>query len=482
MVFAAAQGKLIRRTRELQDHKVTFLRFTPGLLAATLLLPGTAMAENPDQDQAQAPAQDTSLTDPSDAGQLLNRLNQLVVAADYPAAFRLATANAGGYEGLEAFDFYYGLSALQTGHADQAVFVFERLVQAHPDHPRYQAELGRCYFTLGNLEEAERLLSRVKQQNPPPAVAATVDQFLAAIERQRQQQQSQAYARLTLAGGYDSNVNSATDLEEIEILALAQTVTLNEASREQSSPYLQLRAQGGYMQPLTRRSRWNLQAGVSRKDNTDSNDFDLDSLYMNADVHWTRARHTLGLAATFRHYRFGGESLLNDSGMSLSWQSQYNRELRTYSDLSYNLLRNQADDELDLARLQWQAGINYRLQRWSGDVALLLATDSPENDYRGRDALGLSVSGQYSATTTAQLYTILQYRDYRYQDSLPPTNAFAAGETRDDSLLQWVIGSRYRLTPQFSVYGQANLMRYNSNIDLYSYDRHLVEAGLSLAL
>jgi len=199
-----------------------------------------------------------------------------------------------------------------------------------------------------------------------------VDKFLDAIEEKRRQQQSIASALITLAGGYDSNINSATDLEEVEVLDFVQPVLLNRDSREQDSGYLQLRGVASYSAPMTRRSRWNIGAGVSRKDNTDSNAFDLDTANLNAGLQWLRGTHTLGLSANFSHYWFGGDSLLNDGGLRFSWKNQRASGLRYTSDISYNLQRNRVDQELDLNRLQWQAGIGYSQPRWSTALTLLL--------------------------------------------------------------------------------------------------------------
>ncbi|MAK91826.1 MAG: hypothetical protein CMI13_11395, partial [Oleibacter sp.] len=453
------------------------------LLAIHIVLPQAVNGEeftaqaNSDAPQAEAGAEaatDTSLL------ATLQKLNGLFRADDYDTAYQLASDTAADYEGDESFDFFYGFSAMQSGHADQAVFIFERLSNNYPYNPRYQTELARCYYALGNYAEAERLFLQIKELNPPENVARSVDKFLDAIEEKRRQQQSIASALITLAGGYDSNINSATDLEEVEVLDFVQPVLLNRDSREQDSGYLQLRGVASYSAPMTRRSRWNIGAGVSRKDNTDSNAFDLDTANLNAGLQWLRGTHTLGLSANFSHYWFGGDSLLNDGGLRFSWKNQRASGLRYTSDISYNLQRNRVDQELDLNRLQWQAGIGYSQPRWSTALTLLLATDDPQTDYRGRDTAGLSLQGIYRAGAATSIYSQLQYRAYRYQEALPTTNILAAGETRDDDLVQFLAGARHALHKQVSLYIQANVMDYSSNIDLYSYDRYLAEAGVNL--
>ena len=96
------------------------------LLAIQIVLPQAVNGEeftaqaSGDATQSEAAA-DTSLP------ATLQKLNELFRADDYDAAYQLASDSAADYEGDECFDFFYGFSAMQSGHADQAVFIFERL-------------------------------------------------------------------------------------------------------------------------------------------------------------------------------------------------------------------------------------------------------------------------------------------------------------------------------------------------------------------
>lgn len=135
------------------------------------------------------------------ANPTITKLQELIKQQNYAEAYQLASQHIDELEGDAEFDFLYGLSALQSGELQAALFSFERLSASYPQVQRYRLELARSYFYLGNLDEAKQQFNKVLASNPPDAVKNNIEKFLANIENQRQAIQSQWRASVTLAGG-----------------------------------------------------------------------------------------------------------------------------------------------------------------------------------------------------------------------------------------------------------------------------------------
>lgn len=80
--------------------------------------------------------------------------------------------------GKPAFDFYYGIAAIDSGRAGEGVLALERYIVQFPDNDRARLELARGYFVLGELVRAREEFDTVSRRNPPPQVQATIDRFV----------------------------------------------------------------------------------------------------------------------------------------------------------------------------------------------------------------------------------------------------------------------------------------------------------------
>src|SRR3954462_12600836 len=79
------------------------------------------------------------------------------------------------------FDFYYGVAAVDAGHAGEGVLALERYVANFPDNQAARLELARAYFVLGDNTRAREEFDVVQKNNPPPNVQANIQRFMDAI-------------------------------------------------------------------------------------------------------------------------------------------------------------------------------------------------------------------------------------------------------------------------------------------------------------
>lgn len=443
-------------------------------LTGLLLMPLSTLAEDADA----AP----SATTPSEnQPSTVNRqLSALISSHRYQEAWALASSAAADMEGDATFDFNYGFSAAQTGHFYEALFPFERLVAEYPDVPRYRLELARAYFQLGNPDAAEEQFLLVKASNPPSQVSATIDGFLKKIAEEKQMIRPSWSGFVTLSGGYDTNYNSATDTEQIELYNGAFQAELNSDNLEKSGSFYQLRAQTNYISPLSMRSAWDVQLGASRKDNSADNVYDLDNAYATAGMRFLRGQHNLHTGLRLNRYWLGGDTLMTEYSLNNDWRYSFD-DWMLKGALNLRSQDNALNDELDLDQLELQLGGAWAGERSSLQSILILATDQADAEYQARNTFGLNLSGQYLLSKRSSLYSSLIARGYRFKDEYPDTNAFAAGVTRNDSMVQFTAGFGQTLQSWLTLYVQVSYIDYISNIELYEYDRTLSEAGLTLS-
>ena len=72
----------------------------------------------------------------------------LIEKGDSAAAYALGKKNPQEL-GIPVFDFYFGVAAVDSGHAGEGVLALERYVTNFPDNLQARLELARGYFVLG---------------------------------------------------------------------------------------------------------------------------------------------------------------------------------------------------------------------------------------------------------------------------------------------------------------------------------------------
>ena len=169
---------------------------------------------------------------------VVSTLRELLNAGRMKEAYELARQSEDNL-GDPAFDFLYGLSATDSGHAAAGVLALERVVSAFPDDQNARLELGRAYFILGEDARSLEEFNSVLAKNPPQLVRDNVQRFLDAI-RARQTAYNVTTRGFIEAGfGHDSNVNAGPARTFALPSGAAFTVTDDQAVGQDTwfSPY-----------------------------------------------------------------------------------------------------------------------------------------------------------------------------------------------------------------------------------------------------
>ena len=98
-------------------------------------------------------------------------------------AYQLLVQYEINWSGEDAFDYLFGLAALDSGHAGDAIFSLQRLVARQPEFSGARLELARAYYDVGDNELARTNL-----------------------------EQSSAFAKVTLGGFWNNPISPSSQV------------------------------------------------------------------------------------------------------------------------------------------------------------------------------------------------------------------------------------------------------------------------------
>lgn len=410
---------------------------------------------------------------------LTSELESLLLQRQFSQAYELAHQHLHDAEGEPGFDFLLGLAALEAGHIDEALFVFERLNESTPTNLRYQFELARCHFLLGNFPQANALFSNLTKNDLPDDIHQTVRRYQRQIHRQSRWQTPSWSVSLAAAAGYDTNTNTATDEDRIDVLDGQFTAILDEDQQSLSSGYYRLSGSGRFMQPYSKNHQLELTLSGNRKDNAGTDKYDLDSVLSDLEYRYRSGNRQVFLGGYYQFHWLGREGLQSRwqgrTGFYYSPSSLWQHRLT----LSVNGRDNRLNDELD----NWYPELSLETRTLVATVIAsvrLLAALDQEDEPLARDVYGGDLSLGYQWSAQKHLQLMLQYRLSDYHQPQSDNSLFSPGETRTEHLSQISLRHNHHLWSVISLHAQYSYIRNHSTLQIYQYDRSLIEAGLSI--
>ena len=394
---------------------------------------------------------------------IITTLKALYAGGKYEEAYKFGNLQLELMEGVPDFDFYYGLSALQSGHYPDARFIFERLVALYPDQDRFRLEYARTLFQLKQYEMAREQFQQVLAKQPPQTVTQNINQFLAVIDERQQQSLRRWSGFLDAGGGYDNNINNATDERFIGLFELP------DSALQAESAFASLRTSLNYAYPVNQLSSANLSFDSQSKHNFELSDFNLDSMRLSAFWKTTTATRELQGGISYQHVLLDGDDYQRSSGVFGQWKEQWGEHLLSYTYSGIFIKDSFADDLLN----SYLPVLNLTLLAPQGKVlhalTLLAGTENPRNDGGASLAKQFQSAGyKISYQATANLVPYLGFSGFfsRYK-----AEHSVFGETRKDESYQTSAGGEWRIDARFSLLADLTYTENESNLNLYDYTR-----------
>lgn len=171
-------------------------------------------------------AQAQALTQPE-----LQRAEGMIRSGMAEQAWKLLSPHEFDLAGREDFDYLLGVAALDSGRADRATLVFERVLAVNPDHAAARLDMARAYFALGDFQRSRGEFEQVLlHEDTPPAAKQTIERYLTAIEERSPSRGARMTGYVEAVIGRDSNVNSATSTSSIFVPLFNTNFTLGSSS------------------------------------------------------------------------------------------------------------------------------------------------------------------------------------------------------------------------------------------------------------
>jgi len=263
-------------------------------------------------------------------------------------ALRLLRPLVGNHPDQVDVLFLYGISAIAAAEGmdpederrgallREATLALHAVLVNNPSLVRVRLEFARALFLMGDDELSEEQFRLVLSGNPPDAVAANILRFIRAI---RERKRWSGYFGFSIAP--DSNINSASDAEVIEIFGLP--FRLDEGSSQTSGLGVSIWGGGEYQHPLSARVRLRTGLDVSVIDYK-SSPFDRLSLQGHVGPRWLIDPETeASLLATAGKHWIAGSSDSNDVGTRLEVRKRWGRRLSADGSLAVQHRRPRDD-------------------------------------------------------------------------------------------------------------------------------------------
>ncbi|HMK13952.1 MAG TPA: surface lipoprotein assembly modifier [Burkholderiales bacterium] len=384
--------------------------------------------------------------------------------------------------GDPVFDFYYGVAAIDAGHAGEGVLALERYIINFPENASARLELARGYYVLGEDVRSREEFSAVLKTNPPEEVKFNIQRYLDAIRSRESVYKTSAAAFIEAGGGYDTNVNAGVSNANIT-LPVFGPVTVATAGVKAHSWFEYFALGGQLSQPVAPGVGVFGGGSFNAKYNNDhqdqANQFDQRNLNLNAGLSYLKNKNLYRISGFYSRIDVDSDLFLQSPGTTAEWYYQYD-ELQTFNTFAQYANLNYAGTNTPRSSNFYSGGLGYR-KAFIAKLQPLIslgASYSRENNTEGRDDLSRNI---YSGSITFGFTPFPKWAvsiGGAYQRSLYlEPDAFLL-TTRADSYYTANAAISYAITPKLSAWVENLYSKNNSNISLYSYSRELASFKL----
>jgi len=379
--------------------------------------------------------------------------------------------------GSPGFDLYFGIAAIDTGHAGEGVLALERYIANFPGNQSARLELARGYFVLGDDARAREEFDAVLKTDPPAGVQANIQRFMDAIRARESRYQTTTGFYVEAGIGVDSNVNAGVGSPNITLPVFGPVTLLSGVKT--GDTFTHLAAGGNVTHPVAPGVALFGSANAELKFNHNDSVFDLASAGIAGGVSYLQDRNLW--RATVSH---GGLWVENDRFRSVTAiagevhhqldELQMVNGAIQYADLDHPGANSVRDAQF------YNLGVGYR-RAFVGSFQPLLSVSlnyGEEDNRRGRPDLGRNLFGGRIglAVTPAPKWALTvggTYQESKYDGADP-----LLGVVRKDTYYGLDLTASYAITRNWSVRGEYQYIQNDSNVALFEYDRNLFAVKL----
>jgi hypothetical protein len=379
--------------------------------------------------------------------------------------------------GDPAFDFFYGVAAVDSGHAGDGVLSLERYLINYPDNFNARLELARGYFILGEDPRAREEFETVLKGNPPADVQANIQRFLDALRSRESRYKTSSAAFLEAGYGYDSNVNAGVNNAALNLPIFgAVTVPTSGVKARDNFEYFAL---GGQVsQPIAPGVSVFGAGQFNTKFNRTHTEFDQNDLNLNSGVTFLKNKNLFRGSASYNRVTLHNQRFRSGPGVAAEWDYQRD-ELQSfslvgqYADLNYGAANTVRNSDYYTVSEGWRKAF---IAAWQPLLAITV-TVGREDNHKGFDNLSRKISAAQASfgITPFPKWAINLEGDIQRSNYRGPE---ITGQIRHDNYYAALLNISYAITRSISARAELLYSRNNSNVSLFSYQRNLATLKL----
>jgi hypothetical protein len=406
-----------------------------------------------------------------------DELRALVDANKGEAAYQYGSAHPEEL-GQPAFDFYFGIAAIDSGHAGEGVLALERYILQFPDNANARAQLARGYFVLGDDARARQEFEDLLRTKPPEPVVAVIERYLNALKGREGSYKTTSSAYVETGLGYDTNANSGASGPNVNVPVFG-LVTLLPAGVHVATFFNSMSAGGQITQPLAPGFAVFGGVAIDSKQNfrNTAQAYNLLTYGGNGGLTYLKDSNLFRLTGSLSEVELNGLRFIDSSALTAEWTRQLD-ELQTltpslqYADLRYPTqpVRDSAITSLGLAYRRAFA------HPWQPVLSVSGAYGEERNTRAvnlGRRISSVRVAGGVAPWPKWVLSAGVTYQESQYRGPEPFLLT-----TRHDRYGGVDVQLAYQLTRNLSIRGELNVVANHSNVGLYAYDRDVMAVKL----
>lgn len=380
--------------------------------------------------------------------------------------------------GDPAFDYFFGVAAVDAGHSAEGVLALERYLLTYPDNPQARLELARGYFILGEDARAREEFEAVLALQPPADVVSNVGRYLDALRSREARYQTSARAYVEAGLGADSNANGGVSSASISLPVLG-LVQLQDNGRRQRDAVNLFGAGAQVTQPLAPGVMAFAGVDWDRREMQHKGEFSTESVAVSGGTSWITGSDQWRATASYSTMAVGHSHYRDVSGLGADWQRQLNELQMVNAGLQFAQIRHAGSNEVRDSDLVG-ATLGFR-QALAADWQPVLSaglTVADDDNRRHRDDLGrrLYVARFGITASPAPRWGVsagLTHQEVRHKEA-----DLLLATRRQDRFQSLDLSATYLVDRNWSLRAEATLADNASNIDLYSFRRSTVGVKL----
>lgn len=375
--------------------------------------------------------------------------------------------------GNPAFDFYFGIAAIDSGRAGEGVLALERYVINFPENVQARLELARGYFILGDDTRARDEFTDILKTAPPPEVTVKIERYLDAIRSRESAYRTVAGAFIEYGLGYDSNINGGISKANV-LLPNFGLITIANSGVKTGSGFSQLTAGVAITHPLAPGTALFGSMSGDFRLHASGKEFDQGSHGISGGASYLKDKNLFRATLSFNQLDVDHGRFRSTAGLTGEWTHQLDElqaigGLLQYSTLDYPGNNDSRDSRLSVA------GLNYRLAfigKWQ-PMLLVSGNLGKEDNQRGRDDFARDILGLRAALGVTPLpkWALSIGATHQQSEYAVPDTLFTT--IRRDNYNSLDLTASYALRSNLSLRGEAVVARNHSNLELYRYRREV---------